>query len=99
MIKRFSISTSIFQFLFVSIFLLTSEISFAGKCTGSGNCSACSTCNYCKHCNRDGGSCGVCGGGDKSSNKKDESTGFGTWILIGIGVMILISVVNSNKKN
>ena len=32
-------------------------------CTGKKDCKACKSCRYCKHCAKEGGSCGVKGGG------------------------------------
>lgn len=69
--------------------ILSTNLIFAGRCTGSDNCSACSTCSSCKYCNS-GGSCGVCGG----------AGGFGKVLLTGVGIFILLSFFgdNSNKR-
>jgi len=57
--------------LFLLILTLTLNFQFVygrGKCTGSEYCSACETCNYCKHCAKNGGSCGICGGGGREDH-------------------------------
>ncbi|PQJ11173.1 hypothetical protein CJD36_011085 [Flavipsychrobacter stenotrophus] len=46
--------------VFISLLLMTSTMSFAGKCSGGKNCTACKNCKYCKNCSKEGGSCSVC---------------------------------------
>ena len=75
--------------LFLIFSLLQTNALFAGRYSGSSNCSACSSCNYCGHCNS-GGSCGVCGGGSSSS--------FGKWLFIGFVIFIGIGIFSDNNK-
>ncbi|MGS2738762.1 SH3 domain-containing protein [Sinomicrobium sp. M5D2P17] len=42
------------------------------RCTGSAYCSACTNCSRCKHCNS-GGSCGVCSGNYRRTQKRTYS--------------------------
>lgn len=56
--------------------LIASCCTEGGRCTGSAYCSACKNCSGCKHCAKNGGSCGVCATGTRStisSTKKSPS--------------------------
>ncbi len=78
----------------------------AGKCTGSSNCTACRSCTACQHCAVEGGSCGVCGGGEasfKSGNNASSGSGSGgvsgTALLIGAGAVgAAYAIGRSSKK-
>ena len=89
----------ILRIVLLFLLLLFSNVTFAGKCTGSSSCTACSNCHYCKYCNEGGGSCGVCRSSNTSKYNHNKSSGNGMWILVGIGGIVLIGILSSNKEN
>lgn len=46
------------------------------KCTGSSNCTACTNCSGCKHCAQNGGTCGICSGGYKSTKSEPSKSSY-----------------------
>jgi hypothetical protein len=53
--KVFVICALLFSFL-----VFETNVSYAGKCSGTASCSACKSCANCKHCGKEGGTCGAC---------------------------------------
>lgn len=54
--------------------LIASCCDVGGRCTGSSYCTACANCSGCKHCAQNGGSCGVCSGGNSRSTFTSSSS-------------------------
>ena len=78
--------------LIFMLLLLSANTVFAGRCSGSSNCSACSTCSSCGYCNS-GGSCGVCGDGSSGGGI------FGRIIFVGGGIIFLVWLFSDNSNN
>jgi LPXTG-motif cell wall-anchored protein len=81
------------HFLLITLLLLSYLSTFAGKCTGSSNCTACKSCNYCQHCAKNGGSCGKCASGTSEGGKIESNyaslyIGGGLLVASGIGYVL-----------